>query len=350
MKTGATNLITDVVGLVVGNAEHRGFKTGVTVLSADKPFIASVDVMGGAPGTRETDLLAPDKVVDAVDALVLSGGSAFGLDAASGVVDLLAECGRGYQVGPVRVPIVPAAIIFDLLGGGQFYRHAYGDRSERPDATGTISGNLYRELGRQALGAVDTHFSLGSEGAGTGATTANLKGGLGSASVVLDSGHTVGALVVANPHGSVVMPSTGQFWAAPFEVQNEFGGRGTAPAIDPLWMPESEKLQAFNAKANTTIAIIGTDASLNKAQLKRLAVSAQDGMARAIVPSHTPFDGDLVFALSTAEKPLVDSVQTPMQLGHAAALSLTRAIARAVFTATPDKADILPCWQERWGE
>lgn len=344
MKVGATNLITDVAGLVVGNAKHVDMKTGVTVLSADKPFIASVDVMGGAPGTRETDLLAPDKVVDAVDALVLAGGSAFGLEAASGVVDALAEQGRGYPVGPVTVPIVPAAIIFDLLAGGQFYDKTYGSSS---NLSGT--NNPYRELGKQAFNTCSTNFALGSAGAGTGATTANLKGGLGSASMVLDSGHVVGVLVVANPHGGVVLPASGQFWAAPFEVENEFGGHGIAPEADPLELPISKKLQAFNAKANTTIAIVATDASLDKAQLKRLAVSAQDGIARAILPSHTPFDGDLVFSLSTGEKPLSESVTTTMQLGHAASICLARAIARAVFSATPEAGDILPCWQQRWG-
>ncbi len=333
MQVGKRNLITDVPGLRVGNARDSARKTGVTVLSAEEPFVASVDVMGGAPGTRETDLLAPDKVIDAVDALVLSGGSAFGLDAASGVVDALLGEGRGFQVGPVSVPIVPAAIIFDLLAGGE---------------TGN-AGNPYRELGRAAYNCRATEFALGSEGAGTGATTATLKGGLGSASVVLDSGHTIGALVVANPHGSAVVPSTGQFWAAPFEVDGEFGGKGTSSTTEPLRLPVSEKLEAFNAKANTTIAIVATDAVLTKAQCKRMAVAAHDGMARALVPSHTPFDGDLVFALSTADKPMNDTVVTPMLLGHAASLCLARAIARAVYAAKPETGDILPTWMERWG-
>ena len=192
MRVGRRNLITDVPGIVVGNASHTGYKTGTTVLTADKPFVASVDVMGGAPGTRETDCLAPENLVSDIDALVLSGGSAFGLDAASGVTDALVAAGRGYEVGPVHVPIVPAAVVFDLINGGE---KRWGE-------------NPYRGLGEQAFVNSAEHFELGSVGAGCGATTANLKGGLGSASVVLDSGATVGALVVVNPHGSVTVSYT----------------------------------------------------------------------------------------------------------------------------------------------
>lgn len=334
MRAGNTNLITDVAGLRVGHASDELHKTGVTVLVGDRPFTASVDVMGGAPGTRETDLLAPDKVVDAVDALVLAGGSAFGLDAAAGVTDMLRKQGRGFPVGPVTVPIVPAAIIFDLLSGGQI----------DPDT------NPYRVLGCQALASAQRQFAIGTAGAGTGATTANLKGGLGSASIVLDSGHTIGALVVANPHGSAVVPSTGQFWAAPFEVDDEFGGRGVCIDPDPLLVPVSEKLNAFNAKANTTIAIVATDAVLTKAQARRLAVSAQDGMARALFPSHTPFDGDLIFSVATCAIALSDEVADTMMLGHAASLCVARAIARGVYSASASRGDILPTWMERWGQ
>ena len=207
MRAGPLNLITDVAGLRVGNAQDDALKSGVTVLTADAPFMASVHVMGGAPGTRETDLLDPDKSVEGVDALVLSGGSAFGLDAASGVVSGLREQGRGFAVGDVRVPIVPAAIIFDLLNGG---RKDWGE-------------NPYANLGRMALDSAADDFALGSVGAGTGATSATYKGGLGSASLVLDDGVTVAALVVANPIGTVVSPD-GKFWAAQSEVDAEFGG------------------------------------------------------------------------------------------------------------------------------
>ncbi len=330
MKPGKHNLITDVPGLQVGNAHDTKINTGVTVLTSDTPFLASVDVMGGAPGTRETDCLAPENLVNDIDAIVLSGGSAFGLDAASGVTDALAQTGRGFPVGPMTVPIVPAAIIFDLINGG--------DKQ--------WSNNPYNQLGREALQHSQTDFELGTAGAGTGATTANLKGGLGSASVVLPSGHTVGALVVVNPHGSVVAPESAQFWAAPFEVDNEFGGLGVCTKSNPLYNPKNEKFEAFNAKANTTIGIVATDAVLDKAQAKRFAVAAQDGLARAIVPSHTLFDGDLIFGVSTRQQTIPDekNTETQMALGHAASICMARAIARGVFLARSGTNDTLPCW------
>lgn len=332
MKLGARNLITDVEGLKVGNAEDRALKSGSTVLVGDEPFVASYFVMGGAPGTRDTDLLEPDKSVEAVDALVLSGGSAFGLDAASGVVDGLREAGRGFSVGPFNVPIVPTAIIFDLMSGG--------DKNWRE--------NPYRALGRQALANAAADFAIGSAGAGTGATTGTLKGGLGSASLVLPSGHTVGALAVANAMGSVTVPGTPHFWAAHFEIEGEFGGLGPCPDHSPLAVPKSEKREAFNARGNTTIAIVATDAVLTKVQCKRLAIVAHDGLARAIVPAHTPYDGDLVFALATGRRPLSDPAQDNMLLGHAAGHCLARAIARAVHAATPEPGDILPAWSQTW--
>jgi len=305
MRVGRRNLITDVPGIVVGNASHAGHKTGTTVFTADKPFVASVDVMGGAPGTRETDCLAPENLVSDIDALVLSGGSAFGLDAASGVTDALVAAGRGYKVGPVHVPIVPAAIVFDLINGGE----KGWDK------------NPYRDLGEQAFVNSAEHFELGSIGAGCGATTANLKGGLGSASVVLDSGATVGALVVVNPHGSVVVPGTDNV---------------------------NQKLEAFQEKSNTTIAIVATDLTLDKAGCKRFATAAQDGMARAIVPSHTAYDGDLVFGVSTQANAPQDPLKDIMVLGHAGALCLTRAIARAVYHASEQPNDTLRTWQSKW--
>ena len=344
-SVGPRNLITDVPGLQVGNADDPVVKSGVTVLTSKQPFIASVDIMGGSPGTRETDCLAPDKMVEAVDALVLSGGSALGLEAASGVVSVLRASGRGFSVGPVRVPIVPAAIIFDLLNGGA------SDWEHNP----------YPALGLQAFAAAGEDFELGTAGAGVGATTALLKGGLGSASLVMPEGIIVGALVVANPHGSVVAPGGKAFWAAPFEMHAEFGGVGMPASPDPFLLPRNDKLRAYeamrglpkgaspsgspSARMNTTIAIVATNAVMNKAQLLRMAVAAQDGMARAIVPSHTPFDGDLVFALSTAEVALQKPVEEASRLGHAAAVCLSRAIARAVYLARPAPGDTLPTWQ-----
>lgn len=324
MRKGPRNLITDVVGLRVGNARDDRLRSGTTVLLGDAPLACGVNVMGGAPGTRETELLAPDKLVPGVDALVLSGGSAFGLAACDGVSDGLRAMGRGFAVGPVRVPIVPGAIVFDLLNGG--------DKD--------WDANPYPALGRAALEAADADFALGSEGAGTGAMTHRWKGGLGSASAVLDCGLTVGALVVVNAMGSVTLEATRQFWAAPWEIEGEFGGLGlTGP------YPTAEPAPAKRLGEATTIAIVATDAALDKAGLTRLATAAHDGMARAIVPSHTPFDGDLVFAVSTGAQPLPDPALTPFQLGHAAATVLARAIARAVHEARPRPGDLQPCWR-----
>ena len=330
MKPGPRNLITDVEGFLVGNAADAALKSGTTVLTAEEPFVAAVHVMGGAPGTRETDLLAPDRLVERVDALVLSGGSAFGLDAASGVADALAAVGRGFAVGAVRVPIVPAAIVFDLLNGGD---KAWAE-------------NPYRELGRRALEDAGREFALGTIGAGAGATTANLKGGLGSASLDLGYGVMVGALVAANPVGSVTMPGTRQFWAAPFEVGAELGGAGLpnrAPGVEATFRGKHD---ARVPGANTTIAVVATDARLTQAQAQRMAIAAHDGIARAVVPSHTPFDGDLVFATASGARPVPEGDAGLLALGHAASLCLARAIARGVRHATPEPGDPLPCWSE----
>lgn len=338
MQPGPQNLITDVPGLLVGNAQDQKLKSGTTVVTAESPFTASVHVMGGAPGTRETDLLAPDKSVSKIDALVLSGGSAFGLDACSGVMDGLRAAGRGFRLGPAVIPIVPGAILFDLLNGG--------DKS--------WTENPYRALGRAAFDAANDSFEIGSYGAGTGATTATLKGGLGSASLVLDNGVTVAALVAANPMGAVTTPGERHFWASPFEINAEFGGLGPDPASGLGRDLDSRKLRAMRKlidgpdgdRANTTIAIVATDAALSKSQCLRLATAAHDGIARAIVPAHTPVDGDLVFALSTARVALSDPDQSLADLCHAAALCLSRAIARGIYHAQPEDNDVLPSWQE----
>jgi len=332
MRPGPRNLITDVPGLRVGNAEDHRIKTGTTVLVADKPFRASVDVMGGSPGTRETDLLAPDKLVDGVDALVLSGGSAYGLDAASGVSDGLRAMGRGFTYADLIIPIVPAAILFDLAGGG--------DKN--------WNTNPYRELGARALAAASEEFALGTAGAGVGATTAGLKGGLGSASLVLSSGITIGALVGANATGAVTAGDRPNFWAAPWEIGDEFGGLGVHPAPVPFDQSVRTKKDALAELANTTIAIVATDAALSKAELKRMAVAAQDGMARAISPAHTLVDGDLVFSVSTGARPLADPIFDAIAIGHAAATCLSRAIARAVYLATAAPDDVFPTWRQKF--
>jgi len=324
VKPGDRNLITDVPGLTVGNASDAAIKTGCTVLLGKKPFTCGVHVMGGAPGSRETDLLAPDKTVEQVDALVLSGGSAFGLDAPSGVADALRAQGRGFAVGDQNVPIVPGAILFDLINGG--------DKK--------WAENPYKSLGKLALDAASDTFEIGTHGAGTGATTANLKGGLGSASIVLPSGHTVGALVAVNALGAATVGDSPHFWAAPFEVGDEFGGLGPAAAYPEPHMPPTKLSQ----HANTTIGLIATDAALSQAQCTRLATAAHDGFARALFPSHTPMDGDAIFAASTGAQSLQNPIADTLYLGHAAATVIARAIARAVFAATPAQGDLLPCW------
>ncbi|WP_103334311.1 P1 family peptidase [Pseudotabrizicola formosa] len=327
MRPGPLNLITDVPGLLVGQAQDAALRSGVTVLTADRPFTAAVHVMGGAPGTRETDLLAPDRLVQEVDALVLSGGSAFGLDACSGVADALRNLGRGFAVGNQRVPIVPGAILFDLLNGG--------DKA--------WSHNPYAIMGRAALRSASREFPLGTAGAGYGASTQNWKGGIGSASAILPAGLTVGALVAVNALGSVTVGDSRQFWAAPWEEGTEFGGLGPAPRRPPQDAPVPRKRMG----ESTTIAIVATDAALTQAQAQRMAIAAHDGMARAIVPSHTPLDGDLVFAAATGARALTDPLTDTFQLGHAAATCLARAIARAVFSATLQPGDLQPAWASR---
>jgi D-aminopeptidase len=334
VRPGPRNLITDVTGLRVGNAEDHAIKTGTTVLVGDRPFMASVDVMGGSPGARELELLAPDKLVERIDAVFLSGGSAFGLDAGSGVANALRAQGRGYRVADVVVPIVPGAILFDLLNGG--------------DKDWAV--NPYPMLGERALAMAGADFALGTAGAGTGALTANLKGGLGSASLKLKTGHTVGALVGANATGMATVGDRPNFWAAPFEIDGEFGGLGTWP--DPVPFMETSRTkrdyESSSPIANTTIAIIATDAALSKAQCKRLAVAAQDGIARAMSPSHALVDGDIVFAVATGAVPVDDPIIDVMLLGHAAAVCLSRAIARAVFLASPAAGDPVSTWQQRY--
>ena len=315
-------------GLRVGNAADARLKSGVTVLTADVPFAAGVDVRGGAPGTRETDLLAPGRTVQAIDALVLAGGSAFGLVAASGVADSLRAMGRGFAAGGVRVPLVPAAILFDLANRGD------KDWTENP----------YRRLGAAALAAAEHDFTLGSEGAGTGAMTATLMGGLGSASFVTEAGTTVGALVAVNAFGSVIVPGTRAFWAGPWEIGDEFGGLGPAAVRVAPFTPRPMKPGHGREGGNTTLAIVATDLALDKAGVGDLGEPSGAGLARAIVPVHTPFDGDLVFGVSTGARQ-GDRMEA-MVVAHAAAACLTRAVARGVHAARPMPGNPLPCWSE----
>jgi len=332
MRAGPTNLITDVDGLRVGNASDSRLKSGVTVVLCDEPATAGYQVLGGAPGTRETDLLEPHNSVQTVNGFVLSGGSSFGLDAASGVQALLRERGVGFAVGGFRVPIVPGAILFDLANGGD---KRWGRFSP------------YRELGYEAAGAAATSFALGTAGAGTGALTAGLKGGLGSASTKLANGATVGALVAVNAVGSATLHRTRHFWAAPFEIGQEFGGLGYP---SPLPAEASDVLLKYRDRdmgANTTVGVIATDAVLTKAEAKRLAIAAHDGFARALWPTHTPADGDLVFALATGSRGIQLAGDDFIDLVSAAAATMARAIARGVHAATPEPGDLFPTWVER---
>ncbi len=316
VPVGPLNAITDVPGLKVGNAGDFDLRSGVTVILPDRPAVAAVDARGGGTGTRETVLLDPSATVERVDAIVLSGGSAFGLDAASGVTGWLAGQGRGFRIKEAIVPIVPAAILFDLHNGGD---KNWGGMAP------------YLQLGKDAVAAASTDFALGNAGAGIGAKAGDLKGGLGSASALIETGVTVGALAAVNPVGSVVMPGTAHFWAWPFERNGEFGR--LAPPLDPLIWDQSYSFPTGAAGQNTTLVTVATDAILTKAQAQRLAVMAQDGLARAIRPVHTPLDGDVVFALSTGRIPLKDPNSELATIGMLAADTVARAIARGVYEA-----------------
>jgi L-aminopeptidase/D-esterase-like protein len=321
------NLITDVTGVLVGNADDAHLASGVTAIVFEQPAVAAVDVRGGAPGTRETDLLEPHRTVERIDAVVLSGGSAFGLDAGSGVQALLRERGRGFAIGDIRVPLVCGATLFDMLNGGD------KDWGRFPP---------YRELGYAAASQAGSTFALGTAGAGFGATTITFKGGLGSASAVTRDGHAVGALVAVNACGSATVGRGPQFWAAPFEIDGEFGGLGFPASVPPEALVPIAKGRPAE---NTTIAIVATDAALTKAQAKELAVIAQDGLARAIYPAHTTLDGDTVFAAATGRRPLGDAVHEITELGAIAANVLARAVARGVFEAKALPGG-LPSWRD----
>lgn len=329
---GPRNLITDVAGLKVGNAQDLGLRSGVTVVLPDHPAVIAVDIRGGAPGTRETDALDPSNLVDQFHGVVLAGGSVFGLAAADGVVSGLSAAGRGLTIlgAPMPVPVVPAAILFDLANGGD---KAWGLESP------------YRRLGLAALRQAAVAFALGNAGAGTGAQAGTLKGGLGSASVVAGAVQ-VGALVAVNAVGSVTLPDSAVFWAHALEWGDEFGGRrpGRAEAVRPpdYGLPSDGKLGA-----HTTIAVVATNVALDKAMARRLAIMAQDGLARAIRPAHTPFDGDTVFALSTGDLPMAEPRALELaRLGHMAADCLARAVARGVYAA--ETLGSLRCYRDVW--
>jgi L-aminopeptidase/D-esterase-like protein len=323
------NLITDVGGVLVGHAQDGRLASGVTAIVFEEPAVAGIDVRGGGPGTRETDLFKSGGTVERIDGIALSGGSAFGLEAGGGVQAWLREQGRGFAVRSARVPIVPGAILFDLLAGG--------DKDWGRFAP-------YRELGYAAAAAAAAVFELGSVGAGLGATTADLKGGIGSASAATSDGLTVGALAAVNAAGSAVINGGPSFWAAPFEQAAEFGNLGMPAPIPPDALALRTK---GGERASTTLVVVATDAVLAKGQVRRLAVMAQTGLARSLYPVHTPLDGDVVFAAATGRRPLADPLLGLMELGTIAANVVARAVARAVFTAAAlPYRDALPSWQD----
>ncbi len=332
------NLLTDIAGVRVGHADDAALASGVTAVIFDTPAVASIDVRGGGPGTRESMLLEAHSTVEAVDGITLSGGSALGLDAASGVQAWLAEQGRGLRIRDAVVPIVPGAICFDLLNGGN---KSWGRFPP------------YRDLGyaAAAAAAASTNFALGSAGAGLGATTANLKGGLGSASAQTDGGVMVAALAVVNAVGSVTVGDGPWFWAAPFEVDREYGGHGLPQSFTKqLLRAQLKGGPEATAAENTTLVVVVTDAVLTKPQAKRLAMIAQTGMARAIYPVHAPLDGDVVYAAATCKKP-IDPLFGLTELGMVAANVVARAIARGVYSATAlPLPDALPAWKDRFGQ
>lgn len=330
------NLLTDIPGVRVGHAGNAALASGVTAVIFDEPAVAAMDVRGGGPGIREGALLDLANTVERIDALALSGGSAFGLEAGGGIQAWLAEQGRGLAVSTALVPIVPGAVIFDLLNGGD---RAWGRFPP------------YRDLGYAAAAdATSDSFSLGSVGAGLGATTAMLKGGIGSASARTPDGITVAAIAVVNAVGVTNIGDGPHFWAAPFEQNNEFGGRGLPASFTPDMLTARLKGgAAATSGENTTLAVVVTDAILTKPQAKRLAMLAQTGFARAIYPVHAPMDGDVVFAAATCTKP-VDPLVGLTELGMIAANVMARAIARGVYEAKGlPFADARPDWKTKFG-
>lgn len=327
-------------GLRIGHAADADLKSGTTVFLADPPAIAAIHVAGGAPATRETDLLTPGNLVEHVDAIVLSGGSAFGLAAADGVMSWLAAAGLGFPVAGMKVPIVPAACLFDLANGG--------DKSAIP-GPGRPGPSPYFDLGRRACDAATDEPALGSVGAGTGATLADLKGGFGIAEAALASGGKVAAFVAVNAVGRATFGDTPFFRAAPLEQAGEFGGLGLPAAMPPDASAPVTKRPAVPA-ANTTIAVVTTDLDLTRGELRRVAIAAHDGMAMSLFPAHTALDGDTVFALATGRVAPADRLDALVEASAAAAATLARAIARAVHAAEPAPGDGLPTWRQRHAE
>ena len=332
---GYKNLITDVTGVQVGHAENLEIGTGVTVITSDKPFSAAVDVRGGGPGTRETDMLSLENSIGRADAIVLSGGSAYGLDACAEIQDLLRQDQKGYKLGNAIIPLVPGAVIFDL------------NINEKPHVNEVGKRSPWRILANKAYNSLSKQLQQGSYGAGCGATTATLKGGQGSSSwqQKLSDGkeYTVGALVINNAVGNPLLNEGPHFLSGFLEYKNEFGGYGASfESYDHILrakrIPSSlGQSNTFNDIAsNTVIGIVATDAPVTRAHLKRMAIMAHDGIAKSVSPAHTPMDGDTIFAISTNDLSNKEVLQNTdiLALGARASDCLARACNRAVFEAT----------------
>jgi len=333
------NLLTDVPGVLVGNAHDARAATGVTVAVFEQSVVASVATLGGAPGDRAVTLLEPEMTRAMIDAVVLSGGSLYGLDAAGGVTAVLCRQGKGAQFGGLTLPVAVQAILFDLTNGGT-KEWLTEPVDKRPP---------YWDLGRDATLAAAQDFALGTVGAGFGATTVTAKGGLGSASTRTPQGFTVGALAAVNAVGSALIGDGPHFWAAPYEQGDEFGGLSWPQKISPEALAVRFKGQPAPATA-TTIAMVATDATLTKAECKRLAIMANDGLSKALRPVHAPNDGDTVFAVSTGRAGPGGEPPVLTELGTAAGDCLARAVARGVYEATalPYKTAV-PDWKTRFG-
>ena len=319
---GPSNSITDIDGFLVGNSQDEKLKSGVTVLTRLTSFRASVSILGGAPGTKETDLLSPDKIVDHIDGIVLAGGSAFGLDASSGVMDCLKNRNRGFDTGSIKVPIVPSAILFDLKNGG------FKDWKTNP----------YRNLGQNAFLNISHFFEIGSVGAGCGATTSVFKGGLGTNSIFYGDRIKVGAIVAVNSVGSPCFPGTNILYS-------DFYGANEENLEKPLTSSLINSTKLLKGEA-TTLGIVCTNLNFNKNDLNRIATSAHSGIARAIEPSHTPFDGDIIFSATSGTQPIDSKDNDLMLVCQLSALCITKAVGSAIKAAKKKRGDKLACWAD----
>ena len=322
-RPGSYNSLGDVQGLSIGCAEDAKALTGVTVIVPDERAVCAAEILGGGPGTRETDALASKNLVDAVDAVVLAGGSVYGLGAADGVAAAMGAEGRGFALidlpGVPRSPVIPAAILYDLANGGD---KTWGDAPP------------YAALGKRAYATRSREVKLGNFGAGLGAKAGALKGGQGSASIVTHDGFTIAALACVNAFGSTTMPGSRAFWAHPFEIGAEFGGVKPDANISVDAEDWSGSKLAAAPRTNTTIACVAIDADLTPSETKRIAQMASAGLARAVRPVFAPFDGDVVFVIATAQRRTPEPRPLAIaRFGAAAADCLARAIARGVYAA-----------------